>query len=238
METKTKTKSKFWQWVLGIYLFAVFGIFLAVAMIVDYIVWETAEGLKKVSNVVNPPTELTVNIEAAGFLDYFIRFQALIVIFGIVAFVLVIYMLRTLVRGLLVPYWNRLREERREKWRIYLNSGQTIDNLTDEQKNGINLRGKALDYDLYVAMFFGFAIFLVVGVALAFLNLGNVGTENDQSISVIFIIGVGFIFFLTLVWLRDRNKPINTIERKIKSDVEWQEFLDGVDKEKEESKKE
>ena len=64
-------------------------IFVAIFLFIDYVSYSVVEELKKVNGILVPPTVLNVNIEATGFLDYFLRYQLITIIIGIVAFIIV-----------------------------------------------------------------------------------------------------------------------------------------------------
>lgn len=238
METKTKTDkkssalSKFLGFVVYMIVIGSLFVFASIVFYIDYLSYLVVAELDRITALGQNITEINLTIEATGFLDYFLRFQLPIVIIGVFAVVIVAKFIGFVIRRYLTPYYEFLRDKRRDAWRKYLNSGITYKDFTEEQLKSLNLRKKAIEFDLYVLLSLVIAFIFAIWMVMFFFELDDLGDPRNNAASLM-VIGV-FLFGLMLFveWGRKREKPIFPVEKRIKEDENWQEFLDEKDKEK------
>ena len=117
-----------------------------------------------------------------------------------------------------------------------MNGGFTYENLTEEQLKGLNLRRKALDFDVYMLVTILMGFFFVFWLIMLFLEIDNLGDPDNNMVTIVLM---GFVLIGLLIFIeigRKLNRPIFKMERKIKTDLEWKEILEELDKQKETEK--
>ncbi|MHA2097600.1 MAG: hypothetical protein ACW99A_02860 [Candidatus Kariarchaeaceae archaeon] len=225
MEKKERKGSKIITYFVGLIIASMVMVFVGIVTYIDYLVFNFSEDLEKRIMEQNPDLVTVVNLNSESFLDWFIAYQLPVVVVGVLALILGIMFIQRVLSWIIRPVINEVTKKRRKAWKEYLENGFTYKDLTEEQLKGMNLRIKAEEHDLYYVSALFSGLVFVIGIIFGFLNFNNVGTEYDNTLSVIalFILAFGLLLFSLIG--KNRKKPLFSIERKIKGDKEMQELV-------------